>query len=84
MVRSWGTQINRNERSYKNSRKPHQLLRRPEKIKSDRGNAFVSKEDKTFCKRKNIEIENNPPGLNTGTEAVERAIQTLKNLIIAN
>ena len=34
-----------------------------------------------FCKNRNIEIENSPPRLHTGTEAVERAIQTLKNLI---
>ena len=29
----------------------------PEKIKSDRGGAFVSKEYKQFCKDRNIEIE---------------------------
>ena len=37
-----------------------------------------------ICKNKNIEIEYSPPRLHTGTGAVERAIQTLKNLIIAN
>ena len=56
----------------------------PEKIKTDKGGAFVSKEYKKFCKSKNIEIEYSTPRLHTGTGAVERAIQTLKNLIIAN
>ena len=56
----------------------------PEKIKTDKGEAFVSKEYKEFCKSKNIEIEYSTPRMHTGTGAVERAIQTLKNLIIAN
>ena len=56
----------------------------PEKIKTDKGGAFVSKEYKEFCKSKNIEIEYSTPRLRTGTGAVERAIQTLKNPIIAN
>ena len=60
------------------------LYRLPEKIKTDKGGAFVSKEYKEFCKSKNIEIEYSTPKLHTGTGAVERAIQTLKNLIIAN
>ena len=55
-----------------------------EKIKTDKGGAFVSKEYKEFCKSKNIEIGYSTPRLHTGTGAVERAIQTLKNLIIAN
>ena len=45
---------------------------------------FVSKEKKEFCKTKNIGIEYSPTRMHTGTGAVERAIQTLKNLIIAN
>ena len=56
----------------------------PEKINTDKGGAFVSKKYKEFCKSKNIEIEYSTPRLHTGTGAVERAIQTLKNLIIAN
>ena len=54
------------------------------KIKTDKGGAFVSKEHKEFCNAKNIEIEYSTPRMHTGTGAVERAIQTLKNLIIAN
>ena len=42
------------------------------------------KEHKDFCNTKNIEIEYSTPRMHTGTGAVERAIQTLKNLIIAN
>ena len=56
----------------------------PEKIKTDKGEAFVSKEYKEFCNAKNIETEYSTPRMHTGTVAVERAIQTLKNLIIAN
>ena len=56
----------------------------PEKLKSDRGSAFISKENKFFCEIENIEIKFSPPRLHTGTGAVERAIQTLKNLIVAN
>ena len=56
----------------------------PEKIKTDKGGAFISKEHKEFCNGKNIEIEYSTPRVHTGTGAVERAIQTLKNLIIAN
>ena len=56
----------------------------PEKIKSDKGGAFISKEYIEFCKSKNIEIEYCTPRLHTGTGAVERAIQTIKNLILAN
>ena len=56
----------------------------PEKIKTDKGGAFIAKEYKKFCKSKNIKIEYSTPRLQTGTGTVERAIQTLKNLIIAN
>ena len=57
----------------------------PEKIKSDKGGAFVSKEYREFCKNRNIEFEYCTPRMHkkrNGT--VERALQTLKNLIIAN
>ena len=56
----------------------------PEKIKTNRGAAFVWKEFKKFCNTKNIVIEYSTPRMHTGTGAVERAIQTLNNSIIAN
>ena len=56
----------------------------PEKIKSAKGGASGSKEYQEFCQSKNIEIEYSTPRMHTGTGAVERAIQTLKNLIITN
>ena len=55
-----------------------------EKIKSDKSGAFISKEYREFCKNRNIEIEYCTPRMNTGNGVVKRAIQTLKNLIIAN
>ena len=57
----------------------------PEKIKSDKGGgAFISKEYREFCKSRNIEIEYCTPRLHTGNGAVERAIQTLNNLMLTN
>ena len=56
----------------------------PEKIKSDKGGAFISKEYKDFCKNRNIEIEYCTPRLHTGNGVVERAIQTLKNSMLTN
>ena len=56
----------------------------PEKIKSDRGGAFISKEYKQFCKNRNIEIEYCSPRMHTGNGMVERSIQNLKNLIITS
>ena len=56
----------------------------PEKIKSDKGGAFISKEYREFYKSRNIEIEYCTPRIHTGNGTVERAIQTLKNLVIAN
>ena len=56
----------------------------PEKIKSDKGGAFISKEYRQFCKNRNIEIEYCTPRIHTGNGAVERAIQTLKNLVLTN
>ena len=56
----------------------------PEKSKSDKGGAFISKECREFCKSRNIEIEYCTPRLHTGNGAVERAIQTLKNLMLTN
>ena len=56
----------------------------PEKTKSDKDGAFVSKVYIEFCKSKNIEIEYCTPRKHTGTGEVERAIQTMKNLMVAN
>ena len=56
----------------------------PEKIKTDKGGAFISKEYKEFCESKNIEIEYSTSRTHTGTGAIERAIQTLENLISTN
>ena len=56
----------------------------PKKIKSDRGSAFISKDSEMFCKKENIEVDYSPPRLQTGTRAVERTIQALRNLNIAN
>ena len=61
-----------------------QFVRNPEKIKSEKGGAFISKDYTEFCKSKNIEIKYCTPRIHTGTGAVERAIQTMKNLILAN
>ena len=55
----------------------------PEKIKSDRRGAFISKEYKQFCKYRNIEIDYCTPRMHTGNGVVERSKQTLKNLILA-
>ena len=51
---------------------------------SNRGGAFISKEYKQFGKGRNIEIEYCTPRMHTGNGVVERSIQTLKNLIVAN
>ena len=56
----------------------------PEKIKSDKEGAFISTEYKEFCKARNIEIQCCPPRMHTGNGTVERAIQTTKNLVLAN
>ena len=56
----------------------------PKKIKSDRGSAFKSEVNEEFFKNRIIEKEYSPSLLFTGTGTVERAIQTLKNLLIAN
>ena len=55
----------------------------PEKIRSDKGGAFISKEYRQFCKNRDIQIEYCTPRMHTGNGVVERAIQTIKNLIIA-
>ena len=56
----------------------------PEKIKPNKGGALVSKEYIDFCKSKNIEVEDCSPRIHTSSVAVERAIQTIRHLIVAN
>ena len=56
----------------------------PEKIKSDKGGAFISTEYKNFCKSRNIEIQYCHPRMHTGNGTVERATQSIKNLKLAN
>ena len=45
---------------------------------------FISTEYKEFCKVRNIEIQYCPPRMHTGNGTVERAKQTMKNLVLAN
>ena len=54
------------------------------KIKLNRGSAFLYKHSTKIYKNEKIEIEGIPTRLHTGTGAAEGAIQTLKNLIVAN
>ena len=54
------------------------------RIKADRSGAFISKECKDFCKSHNIICEYGTANLHTGTGLVERTIQSIKNLILAN
>ena len=53
-------------------------------IKSDKGGAFISKEYIEFCKIQNINRIYRTANLHTGTRLVERTIQSLKNLVLAN
>ena len=57
------------------------VYRVPKPIKSDNGSAFISKEYKSFCKDYNIIRKYGTSNLHTGTELVERTIQSLKNQI---
>ena len=50
-------QVSGNKRSHKFFIEYLYLHGIPEKIKSDKGRAFVSKEYREFCKNRNIEIE---------------------------
>ena len=45
----------------------------PEKIKSDKGGAFFSKEYKQFCRNWNIEIENCTPRMDTKIEMFDNS-----------
>ena len=53
-------------------------------IQSDKGGAFISKEYIEFCKTQNINRIYGTANLHTGTGLVERTIQSLKNLVLAN
>ena len=56
----------------------------PKQVKSDRGGGFISSGYKEFCKSQNIDRVYGTANLHTGTGLVERTIQSLKNLILAN
>ena len=56
----------------------------PKQIKSDKGGAFISKENIEFCETQNINRLYETANLHTGTGLVDRTIQSLKNLILAN
>ena len=56
----------------------------PKRIKSDKGGAFISNEYKELCQSHNINCEYGTPNLHNGTGLVERNIQSMKNLILAN
>ena len=56
----------------------------PKQIKSDKGGAFISKEYIEYCKTHNINRVYGTANLHTGTGLVERTIQSLKNLTLAN
>ena len=77
-------QISGNQRSTNFLMSNFNLYGIPEKIESYKGGAFVSKEYRELCKNRNIEIEYCTPRIHTGNGTVERAIQTLKNLITTN
>ena len=56
----------------------------PKRIKSGKVGAFISEEYKEFCVSQNIDRSYGTANLHTGTGLVERTIQSLKNLILAN
>ena len=56
----------------------------PKQIKLDKGGAFISKEYIEYCKTHKINRIYGTANLHTGTGLVERTIQSLKNLILAN
>ena len=56
----------------------------PKQIKSDKGCAFISKEYREFCKTQKINRIYGTANLHTGIGLVERTIQSLTNLILAN
>ena len=56
----------------------------PKQRKSDKGSAFISKEYIEFRKTQNINRKYGTADLHTGNGLVERTIQSLKNLVLAN
>ena len=53
-------------------------------VQSDKRGSFISTEKKEFCKSKNVEIQYCPPRIRTRKGTVERALQTMKNLVLKN
>ena len=72
-----------NKRSHKFLSQVFDLYGIPEKVRLDNGEAFLSAEYIEFCKSSNIEIEYCKSKKHTGTGADERAMQAMKNQIIA-
>ena len=56
----------------------------PKQLKSEKRGAIISKEYKELGKTQNINYLHGTATLHTGTGLVERTIQSLKNLILAN
>ena len=56
----------------------------PKRIKSDKVGVCISKEYKEFCREQNTDRTYGTANLHTGTGLVERTIQSLKNLVLAN
>ena len=66
------------------SKQKIQFVRTSQKMKTDKGGAFISKRHKKCCKSRYNESEYSTLRLHTGIGAVERAILTIKNSITAN
>ena len=56
----------------------------PKQIKSDKGGAFISKENKDFCESQKIDRVYGTANLHIGSGLIERTIQSLTNLKLAN
>ena len=56
----------------------------PKTIRTDNDTAFTSREFKTFCEKYKIRIITGLPYMHTATGLVERNIQTLEGLLLAN
>ena len=56
----------------------------PKKLNPIEAELLSRKNINNFCKDRNVEIEYCTPRMHTGNGVVERSIQTMKNLILAN
>ena len=56
----------------------------PDKVRSDKRGAIILKEYRESCKNRNTQVEYCSLRIHTENGTVERAIQTFKNLVIAN